>query len=352
MVTFIIVDSMTNSQCFGLEIDLFDDWLESIENLNTRNSYGPYLRKMFETMHLSPEEMKAKLKESVGQSWREAKKATLNPAFTPKGRENALCAFRHFIRYCDLFPPNDKIPKAPKSKRTPYMKWEQALKICDAATPPYRWIFSLQAHCGWGIGEFLKFNKKENWERARQAVVEKQEFYRFEYPNRKRNEKPWFTLIPTFVLKDIFDSCSRFPLTTTRGKPLDPSNYHSSVVLLESAFRNAANRAAQKLDPMPSPHEFRDTFKTHCTKSGVIPEVKEFALGHKIDRLGYEKCIEDPDFVWSEIRKAYGPGPVEITKVADENQELKRSLSSMQQEIQLLRQAITELQATKNSVKI
>jgi integrase len=151
-----------------------------------------------------------------------------------------------------------------------------------------------------GIGEFLKFNANaENWDRAKTAVVEGKEYFRFEFANRKRNEKPWYTLIPTFVLKEIFEANSKFPLTTSRGKPLDSRNYHSAVVLLESAFKNAANRAALKLDPMPSPHEFRDTFRTHCTKQGVIPEVKEFSLGHKVDALGYEKCIEDPRTEWS-----------------------------------------------------
>jgi integrase len=318
--------------------DLFDEWLESIEKVNTRNGYGPYLNKLFDKMNTTAEEMRQRLKESAGEPWREAKKVTLDPAFTAKGREITLCAFRHFMRYCDVFPPNDKIPKAPKAKRTPYMKWEEALKLCDAATPPYRWIFRLQAYCGWGIGEFLRFNgKAENWTRAKNAVIDGKDYFRFEFPNRKRNEKSWYTLIPTFVLKEIFDATNQFPLTTTRGKPLDSTNYHSSVVLLESAFKNAASRAALKFDPMPSPHEFRDTFKTHCTKCGVIPECKEFSLGHKVDPLGYEKCIEDPDFVWSEIRKAYGPTTQELEGVAKENQELRESLRQMQQQVDELR---------------
>ena len=226
----------------GLEAgkDLFDEWLESIEKVNTRNGYGPYLNKLFDRMHVSAEDMKVRLKESAtGEPWREAKKVTLDPVFTPKGRrEIALCAFRHFMRYCDVYPPNDKIPKAPRAKEVPYMTWEQALKICDAATPPYRWIFRLQAHCGWGIGEFLTFNgKPENWTRAKNAIIDGKEYFRFNFANQ--NEKPWYTLIPTFVLKEIFEANSKFPLTTTRGKPLDLTNYHSSVVLIESAFKNA-----------------------------------------------------------------------------------------------------------------
>ena len=323
--------------------DLFDEWLESIEKVNTRNGYGPYLNKLFDKMNVTAEEMKGRLKESAGDPWREAKKVTLDPVFTAKGREITLCAFRHFMRYCDVFPPNDKIPKAPKSKETPYMTWEQALKICDSAGPPYRWIFRLQAYCGWGIGEFLKFNEKaENWTRAKNAVMEGKEYFRFGFANRKSNEKPWYTLIPTFVLKEIFDANTQFPLTTTRGKPLDLTNYHSSVVLIESAFKNAITRAAIKFDVIPSPHEFRDTFQTHCTKSGVIQEIKQFCMGHKVDPLGYEKCMgetgkptpEDLTYVWGEIRKAYGPTSHELEDIAKENQELRRQLRQMEQQVQ------------------
>ena len=312
--------------------DLFTEWLESIDSPNTRNNYGPYLNRLLRIMQTNAEEMRTRLKAGPGDIWREAKIKTREPAFTPKGREIALCAFRHFMRYCDVFPPNDKIPKAPKAKRTPYMTWEQALKICDAATPPYRWIFRLQLHCGWGVGEFMKFNSKsENWQRAKKAVDQGANFYRYEFPNRKRNPKPFYTLIPAFVLKEIFEANSQFPLTTTRGKALDPTNYHSSVVLFESAFRNAANRAALKLDPMPSPHEFRDTFKTHCTKSGVIREVSEFAIGHKLDPLGYEKCEEDVDFVWSELKKAFGPGAPDqrLLELKKENQKLQAQIDEL-----------------------
>jgi len=137
-------------------------------------------------------------------------------------------------------------------------------------------------------------------------------------------------------LKEIFDANTKFPLTTTRGKPLDLTNYHSSVVLIESAFRNAITRAALKLDPVPSPHEFRDTFKTHCTRSGVIREVSEFAIGHKLDPLGYEKCQEDIDFVWEEMRKAYLPTNGEVGKVRQENRELREMVKDLQAKINRL----------------
>ena len=96
---------------------------------------------------------------------------------------------------------------------------------------------------------------------------------------------------------------------------------------------------------MPSPHEFRDTFQTHCTKSGVIPEIKQFSMGHKVDPLGYEKCMgetgkptpEDLAYVWGEIRKAYGPTTQELEGVAKENQELRQTMRQMQEQIDELR---------------
>lgn len=311
--------------------DPVDEWLDGIENNNTRNNYGPYLKKVVNLLEATPETLLERLKADARTVWREVVVKTRPPAMTPKSREITLCALKHFMRYNDIEPPSAKIPKAPKAKPTPYMTWEQALKIADAATPPYRWIFKLQLHCGWGIGEFLQFNAKaENWERAKSAAMAGEEFFRFEFAYRKSNNNNWYTLIPTFVLKEIFNANSKFPLTTTRDKPLDPTNYHSSVVLLESAFRNAAHRAALKLDPMPSPHEFRDTFKTHCTKQNVRREVSEFAMGHKVDPLGYEKCHEDIDYTWSELSKAYGPSPQELGHVAEENRELRDRIAQLE----------------------
>jgi len=39
-------------------------------------------------------------------------------------------------------------------------------------------------------------------------------------------------------------------------------------------------------------HEFRDLFKSLCTLSGINPVASEFFLGHKIDKLGYDKSPE------------------------------------------------------------
>jgi hypothetical protein len=39
-------------------------------------------------------------------------------------------------------------------------------------------------------------------------------------------------------------------------------------------------------------HEFRDLFKSLCTLNGVNPVASEFFLGHRIDKLGYDKSPE------------------------------------------------------------
>jgi len=313
--------------------DPYDLWLESIESPNTRNVYGPYLKKLFTIMGETSESMLERLKSNPREVWREAWVKTREPALTPKGREITLCAFKHFMRFSDIDPPTGaKIVKAPKGKRSPNMTWGQALKICYAAPAPYRWIFRLQLHCGWGIAEFLQFNANaQNWEQAQNRISDGVDFFRFEFPGRKPNGKPFYTLIPTFVLKEILEANSKFPLTTTRGKPLDLTNYHSSVVLIESAFRNAITRAALKLDPPPSPHEFQLTFKTHCTRSGVDREVSEFAIGHKLDPRGYEKCQEDMDFVWSELKKAFGPAAPDrrLLELEKENQRLQAQIDEL-----------------------
>ena len=108
--------------------------------------------------------------------------------------------------------------------------WDQGLKITDAASPPYRWVFRMQLHCGWGIGEFFEWNRLENWEAARKALqaYPVPEYYRFEFQGRKSNDQPFHTLIPSFVLQEIFDSTSDFPLRTSGGQVLNQENYHNA----------------------------------------------------------------------------------------------------------------------------
>ena len=134
--------------------DLFDEWLQSIDLPNTRNNYGPYFRRLLQTMQVSVEEMRTRLKASAGEAWREAKLKSREPAFTPKGRLDHPLRLSPLHTILRRFPTERQNPESSQGKTHTIHEMEQALKLCDAATPPYRWIFRLSNSVA---GEFASF---------------------------------------------------------------------------------------------------------------------------------------------------------------------------------------------------
>ena len=203
------------------------------------------------------------------------------------------------------------------------MTWQEAERICGAASRPYNLIFQLMLECGWGIGEFLKFNTVETWQQIRNHLTKnpQAEYYRHEFPARKRNTHPFYTLIQTARLKEIL-SLTPVPIKASRGlwkvkgvkQPkrndtltLNMEGWNPARQYLENAWRTARRRAPVKLAGKPTIHELRDTFRTRATQAGCAPEAAEFAIGHTIDPLGYNKCFYDEKWMWNELRKISAP---------------------------------------------
>jgi hypothetical protein len=206
--------------------------------------------------------------------------------------------------------------------------------IADAAAPPYRWIYRMQLHCGWGIGEFFEWNRRENWEVARKALQEypTPEYYRFEFSERKSNDQPFHTLIPGFVLHEILDATSSFPPKTEGGKPVNHENYGNSKACVDSAFKTALKRSGIKVSGHLSPHDLRDVFRTEATIQDFDYDAREFAIGHTVDPRGYDKCYSALGWLWKELSRIYKRQNVEELKaVARENEELRERVKKLEQ---------------------
>jgi integrase len=97
-------------------------------------------------------------------TWRNIKQ-TAQGLGKPRVRLNAQYAARRFIldQNEDLPLPKSNLKQPDLVKEPVYLTWDEAQKICDAASLPYNLIFKIMLSCGWGVGEFLKFNKAETW---------------------------------------------------------------------------------------------------------------------------------------------------------------------------------------------
>ena len=144
---------------------------------------------------------------------------------------------------------------------------------------------------GWGIGEFLKFNKAETWKavKAKVSMGSQFEYFRFGFKGRKKNRRPFYSLVPLKLLSDAValeaKSKISLPLSyqTRKGtlSPFDDSNIEKNRRYLESAFETALKRAPIILaQGHPSPHELRDTFLTRAIQVGCSDSAK-FCYGSR-----------------------------------------------------------------------
>lgn len=330
--------------------DLIDTWIQNklqAEELSQHGAklYRAYLRRLLKGMNLTPEQVLEKAKADINQVWTDAKNTN---GMTAAGRHKALLAFRNFLRANGHYPPMDRLNhKKSREERAAHRKgflsWDEALAVCNAAGKPYNLIFKLMLHAGWGCSEFLEFNKAETWGSVKDFLARNPtvEYYRFDFAGRKSNDQPFYSLIPSMVLREIFASEIVLPISTIKGLPLDHSRYNRAIVYLESSFNTALKRA-----PIPPPkaritlHDVRDTFRTRCTLSKISFEASEFALGHQLDSKGYIQCFNDEPWMWSELRKIYGP----VMASGEEVKTLREEIDQQGQLIEQLTAAITQLQ--------
>lgn len=120
------------------------------------------------------------------------------------------------------------------------------------------------------------------------------------------------------MLREIIASEIPVPISTSTGLHLNHNHYKRSLLYLDSAFNTAKARAPiPPLKGRVTLHEVRDVFRTRCTLCKVDYEPAEFALGHELDERGYQKCFNDEPYMWSELRKIYGPNLVVVSDSSD-----------------------------------
>jgi integrase/uncharacterized protein YbcI len=325
----------------------FDLWIKSLKP-ETGRVYGRYLRRLFADAKISPDEAISRVGREDGSCNFKAYKELENQTnrFTERGRHIAIYALRRFLYDKGVMGlPPAKIGTPEKVKPPTNLKWEQATAICARAGKPYSLIFRLMLHTGMGSGEFLKFNTEQNWQHIKKVLENHPgEYVRVEAKGRKKNRTPFYHLIPTEILKDILANVP-VPIRAshgyiyqdgrrthkTIGVPLDMPHLGSARIYMEKAFETALKGAAAgEINGKPSLHELRDCFRTQAHRTECDHYVAEFALGHEIDKLGYDKVYYDEHFVWENIKKIYGPTLVQIEEVTVQNKELSQRVIALE----------------------
>ena len=328
---------------------LFETWLAQLweKKPQTARGYGAGLRRLLDLMKIDSETLLRRAKRDPKKTWI-AMKETAKMGF-PKASVmiTALYAGRRFLldqdEYMMLPPAKLKIQKV---KPPVHLTWDDANAIANAAASPYNMIFRIMLQSGWGIGEFLKFNTSETWARVKAKLVKESnaECFRFDFSGRKKNDRPFYSLVPMKTLKECvaleakkkmnLPMCGR-GRNGASGTPLDHAHVFSARTYIDSAFRTALKRApVTDVQGTPSAHELRDVFFTRAIQVGCADSAANFVMGHMIDKLGYNKSSEDEGWVWGEIKKIHGPAAV-----------TEDALLSRDREIETLRARLERLEA-------
>jgi integrase len=303
------------------ETESFRLWLKGL-NPRTAQVYGDGLRRLFALADVTPDQVVASVTDGPNGFNPQAYTRLIQLAnnFTEHQRHLSIYALRRYLfDHGVLMLPPVRMHKPANIRPPTRMTWEQAHAIAAAAGRPYNLCFKLMLECGWGIGEFLKFNTRENWEQIKRFLAknDRAEYYRHDFASRKKNRYQFYSLIPVTVLKEII-AVVETPIKASRGLNypgqhrtydgakgvvLNQEKYHCSTLYLENAWRTAKKRAPIQLTGSPTVHELRDTFRTRATQVECAPEAAEFAMGHSIDPLQYNKIFYDEKWIWKNLRK-------------------------------------------------
>ena len=137
------------------------NWLKTLKP-QTAYVYRVCFMRLLEIMKIDCRALYENAEADPVGTWRNTKQ-TAQGLGKPRVRLNAQYAARRFIldQNEDLPLPKSNLKQPDLVKEPVYLTWDEAQKICDAASLPYNLIFKIMLSCGWGVGEFLKFNKAE-----------------------------------------------------------------------------------------------------------------------------------------------------------------------------------------------
>jgi len=309
---------------------MLEAWVKTLKK-QTGTKYLYCLRRLLALAKVTPQELVKMGERDASATWK-ALKETGKRLSKDSVRVGALYAARRFLDDHGIEDlPRAKVRLPEPVKEPTYLDWDQAQMICAASSRPYNCTFRIMLLSGWGMGEFLRFNKAETWEKikAHFAANPNAEYFKYGFRGRKKNKRPFYSLVPRRVLQDTIALRMPLPLsargvTGDIGIPLDEDHFNTARQYMESAFRTAVRKAPVVITQgKPTVHELRDTFLTRAVQTGCSEAAANFVMGHRLDAAGYNKCDRDERWLWGELRKIHTPVAVTEDALAVRDKEIE-----------------------------
>jgi hypothetical protein len=212
-----------------------------------------------------------------------------------------------------LFTPSQK-DKRKVMELTP-IKLDEVRRLIFNSPQPYKAAIMTLFQSAMGLAEFNQFNT-QGWQqvvkrlgqpgplridlyREKTSKTRVNSYYTFIGDDGKRLIKEWLNIKPRTEVGALFAVFNKNKKTWVplRGRLI--GNMITKIAKRTGLIKpNGLNRYHIHA------HEFRDLFKSLCTLNGVNAVASEFFLGHRIDKLGYDKSpAYDVEWFKREYRK-------------------------------------------------
>jgi len=311
------------------------EWLATVQRERTQQTYAYELMRLLSDLKKTPEELLETLETKPKETSIEVKTAlgSMPSKVVAAVRRAAVKSFAEFYN-CDLRLNGLKIRPA-RSRRKPYLSWDDAERIIIESKEPYRGVFRFMLWGGIGCDEFAEIQAKPDLHAAieqQRADAEKQ-YVRIDLRPRKTTLDTYFILVPK-------QFAPRFPVLTLEygnrgGQPIGSND-------LETTWQRASKRAGLRQIGM-GPHTLRSAFRSQCARAKVELAVAEFQMGHGAgDKYGYAREVEDEEYVASELAKIW-----KRTAVVTEDE-----LASRDKQITDQAERITQLEAQIKMLRV
>jgi len=241
---------------------------------------------------------------------------------------------------------------------------ENLKRMVLSCKPVYRALYMCMFAGGMGQDEAVYWSNN-GVVKLLEDLEKNPDYVRVDLRGRKamKNVRPYYTILMGDALDELKKWMEERPrdaaaiFTNQFGDPITKKAIytywlrHMQSLGLVEAGDDSSHRTGRNV------HELRDVFRTQWEKSPAAGSVAEFALGHVVDELGYNKAHLDEAWVVREFRKA-GPmlniltsgrpyGRVdesEVDRLRRENEDLRRQLAENENMASKAWEAIKQLE--------
>jgi integrase len=212
--------------------------------------------------------------------------------------------------------PDEEFEERQRRKNEKPLTREEVKRLVDSANTTYKAVFLTSVSAGLGVGEFLQFSRE--WHNYAEDIRRRKVPLKVSVVRPKTKVDYW-----TLIWDDGIDALAnllaererKIGRKLTENDPLFLNQYGNPIKAndIQNTVRLIADRTG--LDPKVKgkiiyrirPHELRDYMKTACANSRIDNDISEFALGHEVDPLLYNKFAkteEGEELIRRELAKA------------------------------------------------